>query len=161
MGHPKRSRAPALPLFFGVGLGRVGGLGDFLAGVYGEELEAGIFVALDEEFALEVGSDVGLRGEPERGFALGESDGAVVHRLVERFEPNIGNGREQVGFEGRGCAISIASASMMTTVLKGRSVAAARKLFVAVQGLCTGKVEPADVSRAAPTRRPPPCGRAW
>ena len=28
-----------------------------------------------------------------------------------------------VGFEGRGCAISIASASLMTEMLKGRTVA--------------------------------------
>ena len=51
---------------------------------------------------------------------------------------------EDIAFEGRGCAISIASASMMTTALKGRSVKAARRMFTAVQGLCTGTVETDD-----------------
>jgi nitrogen fixation NifU-like protein len=34
-----------------------------------------------------------------------------------------------VGFEGRGCAISIASASLMTEMLKGRTVAEAESLM--------------------------------
>ncbi|TAL02061.1 MAG: SUF system NifU family Fe-S cluster assembly protein [Rhodospirillaceae bacterium] len=48
---------------------------------------------------------------------------------------------EDIAFEGRGCAISIASASMMTLALKGRTVDGARRLFAAVQGLCTGRME--------------------
>lgn len=53
-----------------------------------------------------------------------------------------GDGRlADIGFEGKGCAISIASASMMTEALKGQSVETARKLFAAVHDLCTGKVE--------------------
>lgn len=47
---------------------------------------------------------------------------------------------EDVGAEGRGCAISIASASMMTEALKGRTPEDAKRLFAAVQGLCTGKL---------------------
>lgn len=34
-----------------------------------------------------------------------------------------------VGFEAKGCAISLASASMMTEMVKGRTVAEARELF--------------------------------
>jgi nitrogen fixation NifU-like protein len=34
-----------------------------------------------------------------------------------------------VSFEGRGCAISVASASLMTDLLKGRSIAEAEKLL--------------------------------
>jgi nitrogen fixation NifU-like protein len=34
-----------------------------------------------------------------------------------------------VSFEGRGCAISVASASLMTELLKGRSIAEAEKLM--------------------------------
>jgi nitrogen fixation NifU-like protein len=48
---------------------------------------------------------------------------------------------QEIGFEGKGCAISIASASMMTEALSGQSVADARRLFDAVHDLCTGKVE--------------------
>jgi nitrogen fixation NifU-like protein len=53
-----------------------------------------------------------------------------------------GDGRlANIGFEGKGCAISIASASMMTEALKGQSRETARRLFEAVHDLCTGKVE--------------------
>lgn len=55
---------------------------------------------------------------------------------------------EEVGFDGKGCAISIASASMMTEALKGQNVVDAKKLFDAVHDLCTGKRE-ADAVKAA------------
>lgn len=44
---------------------------------------------------------------------------------------------EDVAFEGKGCAISVASASLMTETLKGRPVADALKLFDAFHRLCT------------------------
>ncbi len=40
-------------------------------------------------------------------------------------------------FEGKGCAISIASASLMTDMLKGKTVARARALFENFHDLCT------------------------
>ncbi len=40
-------------------------------------------------------------------------------------------------FEGKGCAISIASASLMTDVLKGKTVARARALFDNFHDMCT------------------------
>lgn len=40
-------------------------------------------------------------------------------------------------FQGRGCAISMASASMMTEVLKGRSVEQAKTLFDSFHRMCT------------------------
>ncbi len=43
-----------------------------------------------------------------------------------------------VGFEGSGCAISTASASMMTDAVKGRPVAEAEKLFERFHDLVTG-----------------------
>ena len=42
-------------------------------------------------------------------------------------------------FEGQGCAISVASASMMTEMLKGRSAEEAKHLFQTVHAICTGK----------------------
>ena len=54
---------------------------------------------------------------------------------------------EEVGFDGKGCAISIASASMMTEALKGQNVVDAKKIFDAVHDLCTGKRE-ADAVKA-------------
>lgn len=44
---------------------------------------------------------------------------------------------EDVSFEGRGCAISIASASMMTEILKGKTISEANKLFEKFHNLCT------------------------
>lgn len=55
---------------------------------------------------------------------------------------------EDVAFEGKGCAISVASASMMTEALAGQSVATARALFAAVHDLCTGKTDP-DAAKQA------------
>lgn len=46
-------------------------------------------------------------------------------------------------FEGRGCAISIASASIMTEILKGKTVKEAERLFEAFHALCTGDDEAA------------------
>ncbi len=40
-------------------------------------------------------------------------------------------------FEGKGCAISIASASLMTGMLKGKTLARARALFDNFHDLCT------------------------
>lgn len=44
---------------------------------------------------------------------------------------------EDVAFEGKGCAISMASASLMTETLKGRQVAEAERFFDALHRLCT------------------------
>ena len=44
---------------------------------------------------------------------------------------------EEAGFEGRGCAISIASASMMTDILQGKSVDEVRVMFERFHHLVT------------------------
>lgn len=49
-----------------------------------------------------------------------------------------------VTFEGSGCAISTASASIMTETLKGKTVAEARELFDTFHELITGQGPPAD-----------------
>lgn len=43
-----------------------------------------------------------------------------------------------VAFEGSGCAISTASASLMTQMIKGKSVAEAKALFTRFHGMLTG-----------------------
>jgi nitrogen fixation NifU-like protein len=48
---------------------------------------------------------------------------------------------EEITFKGSGCAISKASASLMTTQLKGKTVAQADELFHAVHNLLTGNRE--------------------
>jgi len=60
------------------------------------------------------------------------------------------NRLEDVAFEGKGCAISIASASMMTEALAGQDVEAVKALFTAVHDLCTGKSEPETVKQSLP-----------
>ncbi len=48
---------------------------------------------------------------------------------------------EEVSFEGQGCAISTASASLMTEVMVGKSLAEAEKLFGNFHALATGEGE--------------------
>jgi nitrogen fixation protein NifU and related proteins len=55
-----------------------------------------------------------------------------------------------VKFEGSGCAISKASASMMTQALKGKSTADAEKLFTRFHDLVTGQGgSPEDMGKLA------------
>lgn len=59
-------------------------------------------------------------------------------RLTLRLDVADGIIRE-ARFEGTGCAISTASASLMTEALKGRSAAEAEVLFAAFHALLTGE----------------------
>jgi nitrogen fixation protein NifU and related proteins len=54
-----------------------------------------------------------------------------------------------VGFEGSGCAISTASASLMTEALAGKSLPEARQLFEEVHRMLTG--DPARAAEASET----------
>lgn len=49
---------------------------------------------------------------------------------------------DDISFQGSGCAISKASASMMTAALKGKSAAAAHELFESVHKMLTGESGP-------------------
>ena len=51
---------------------------------------------------------------------------------------------EDVSFDGVGCALSVASASMMTEAVKGKSVAEARELFERMRHLLLGEGSDAD-----------------
>jgi nitrogen fixation protein NifU and related proteins len=53
------------------------------------------------------------------------------------------------GFEGAGCAISTASASLMTEAIKGKSVEEAKTLFGNVHKLITDSGEPGKVGKLA------------
>jgi nitrogen fixation NifU-like protein len=46
---------------------------------------------------------------------------------------------QDVAFQGSGCAISVASASMMTEMLKGKTLSEAETLFHYMHGSCTGE----------------------
>ncbi len=45
-------------------------------------------------------------------------------------------------FRGKGCAISVASASMMTELVRGKTAAEAQALFERFHDMCTGDAEP-------------------
>jgi nitrogen fixation protein NifU and related proteins len=49
---------------------------------------------------------------------------------------------EDVAFEGSGCAISVASASLMTEALRGRTRAEAESLFEHIHGMLVGEQQP-------------------
>jgi nitrogen fixation NifU-like protein len=53
---------------------------------------------------------------------------------------------EDISFQGSGCAISTASASMMTAELKGKNEAAALALFENVHHMLTGEVNDGPVA---------------
>ena len=60
-----------------------------------------------------------------------------------------------VSFEGSGCAISTASASLMTQALKGKSVAEALALFHAVHQTVTGQEDEAMAEGSKPAADAP------
>jgi len=66
--------------------------------------------------------------------------GDQLHVYVQVNDSNI---IEDIKFEGQGCSISTASASLMTESLKGKSVVDFQQLFVAFQEMAT-----ADLSEA-------------
>ena len=83
---------------------------------------------------------------------------AEVHHMAQGHNPLCGDrvtvyldldsdGRvTEVTFEGSGCAISMASASIMTEMLKDKTVAEAKTLFDKFHGVVTGEDE--DLSGA-------------
>lgn len=68
-------------------------------------------------------------------------------RLTVWFKMD-GDRVSDASFEGSGCAISRASASLMTTALKGRSSAEAAELADRFQALVTGRLDPDPAARA-------------
>lgn len=68
-------------------------------------------------------------------------DEVVVHIVFE-------NGIVQdAGFEGSGCAISTASASLMTDLIRGKTRAEVQDLFERFHALVTGSADPAAVAQ--------------
>jgi nitrogen fixation NifU-like protein len=63
--------------------------------------------------------------------------GDQVHVSLRMAEGRI----EEIAFEGQGCAISTASASLMTDAVKGMTVADAEALFRRFQRIATGEEE--------------------
>ena len=53
---------------------------------------------------------------------------------------------KDLGFTGHGCAICIASSSMMSEALHGRDLAQARALHARFRGVLTGEIEPGEAA---------------
>ncbi len=63
-------------------------------------------------------------------------------RLVLFLTVDGANVIQDVSFQGSGCAISVASASMMTDMLKGKTLKQAETLFDYMHAACTGATMP-------------------
>ncbi len=83
-------------------------------------------------------------GAPEAANREARGDNPLCGDRVTVYARVEGEVVREVGFEGRGCAISMASASLMTEAVKGKTVDQARAIFERFHELVTGKVEDAD-----------------
>ena len=62
-------------------------------------------------------------------------------KIVVAAKVSVDEMLEDIAFEGKGCAISIASASMMSEILKGESMNTMWLLSKVVHGLCKGEID--------------------
>lgn len=101
---------------------------------------------LYQEVILDHGKHPRNFGHPAAANRTAHGHNAMCGDTIDVFLTVDPNGCiADAAFEGQGCAISVASASMMTEMLKGRSAAEAKRLFETVHGLCTGK-DPTDLA---------------
>lgn len=81
--------------------------------------------------------------DPAQHEALGHNP-LCGDRLMLYVNLDTDNTISDVAFQGSGCAISVASASMMTEMLKGKTLIEAEKLFHYMHDSCTGENASAD-----------------
>jgi len=98
---------------------------------------------LYQEMILDHGKNPRNFGRPEVMNHEAEGDNPMCGDHIHVYLLVGDDGRiGDVKFDGRGCAISVASASLMTGVVKGRTVAEAEALFHDFQEMCT--TDPGD-----------------
>jgi nitrogen fixation NifU-like protein len=73
-----------------------------------------------------------------------EADNPLCGDRLQLFLKIEGDRIADICFQGSGCAISVASASLLTERLKGATVAEAERLFEAVHAVLTEEHAPAD-----------------
>ena len=101
---------------------------------------------LYQEVILDHGKHPRNFGHPAATNRTAHGHNAMCGDTIDVFLTVDNTGRiADAAFEGQGCAISVASASMMTEMLRGKSVDEAKHLFETVHALCTGQPE-ADIS---------------
>ena len=93
---------------------------------------------LYQEMILDHGREPRNFGRPEGANCEAHGDNPLCGDQIDvfvRFEDGV---VKDLGFEGRGCAISQASASMMTEIVKGKTEAEVKDLFERFHALVTG-----------------------
>ena len=102
---------------------------------------------LYQEVILDHGKSPRNFGHPEDANRTAHGHNAMCGDTIDVFLTVDGDGTIQdAAFEGQGCAISVASASMMTEMLKGKSQEDAHHLFETMHALCTGHEDEADLT---------------
>ena len=102
---------------------------------------------LYQEVILDHGKSPRNFGHPDGANRTAHGHNAMCGDTIDVFLTVDGDGKiADAAFEGQGCAISVASASMMTEMLKGRTQADAHHLFETMHALCTGHEDEADLS---------------
>jgi nitrogen fixation NifU-like protein len=102
---------------------------------------------LYQEVILDHGKNPRNFTHPEDANRTAHGHNAMCGDTIDVFLKVGADGKiEDAAFQGQGCAISVASASMMTEMLKGKSQDDAHHLFETVHALCTGHDENADLA---------------
>ncbi len=95
---------------------------------------------LYQEVILDHGKNPRNFGHPADANREAHGHNAMCGDTIDVFLTVDNDGKiEGAAFDGQGCAISVASASMMTEMLKGRTAEEAHHLFETVHALCTGQ----------------------
>ena len=94
-------------------------------------------------------------GKSPRNFRLVEDATCLAHgnnpicgdMLVVYVTLDGNGGIRDAAFQGQGCAISMASASMMTDMVKGKTLEEAKRLFEGFHNMCTrDDFDPSDLA---------------
>jgi nitrogen fixation NifU-like protein len=87
------------------------------------------------------------RGEPARHTHQAQGDNPLCGDRVTVYVQVEEGVIRDVGFDGSGCAISTASASLMTGAVVGKTVAEAERLFHDFHDMVVDPAAPADTAR--------------
>ena len=92
---------------------------------------------LYQEVILDHGKSPRNFRRPEDATCLAHGNNPVCGDTLVIYLTLDDEGIQDAAFQGQGCAISVASASMMTEILKGKTVAEAKRLFEGFHDMCT------------------------
>ena len=99
---------------------------------------------LYQEMILDHGKNPRHFGRPDHADGQAEGHNPLCGDRIKVWVALEGDRIGDVRFEGNGCAISVASASMMGDVLVGRTLAEAQRVFAAFHELVAGSEPPTE-----------------